>query len=375
LSPIQVFKTSGTTGEPLMIYLSAEELYYYAAGEAIMGLLTGGMRPNTIFQIHLPLDTSATAFLSTIAAQMAGALVLNQGWSGSAETHVKSIFKERNIPGKDKKVSVLFASPAYLWALTIKAEEMGMDFKQSGLKQIMTGGAMVTEQLKNRIRDSWGVELSEGFGMVETPAHAGFECTKGRIHFLDLTGYIEVLNPKTKEPSGYGEEGVLVKTEFYPDVEMMPFLRYWTQDLVIAGANKICPCGIPTSYVLDIVGRADQMVIVGAMNFYPQTIGDSLIGIPGLISPPRFHVSVTENDKGQIVILDVEGIGQLSGSDQEELRKIIAHRIAFTDSPALRKNAVEILINILPPKSIKEVFSYKHQGPDLSSLQQPFNDN
>ena len=366
LNPIQLFKTSGTIGEPLVIYLTAVELNYLVAGRAIGGLLTGSQGPSVIFQLHFPFDTCTDAVVATRAAQMAGSLVLNYGSSGTVEYHVKSLFKDWNIPGKDKKVSIIFCSPAYLWTLTRKAEEMGLDFNQSGLKWIETGGAMVTEALKQRVRETWGIELSEGFGMVETTLHAAGRCPEGRMHFIDLTGFIEVLNPKTQEPVQPGEEGVLVKTEFYPEKETMPLLRYWTQDLVTAGSNEICPCGIPTSYILDILGRADQTVIVGGLNCYPQEVGDSLLGIPDLNSPPRFHISVTETISGQEVTIDVESVSQLDESTKDDLRKTITQKISFADYRLVKSGAIQLKVNILPPDSIAEPFRYKHRFPSQS---------
>jgi len=375
LSVFQEFKTSGTTSEKLVMYLCEDEFHFYAASEAIIGLLSESMGPSTIYQVHLPLETSSAAIISTRAARMAGSLVINYGLTGSLEEHVKSIFKDRTIPGKDNKVSLLFASPAYLWILTQKAEDMGMEFKQSGLKQIMTGGAMVTKELKDRVKETWGIQLREGYAMVEAPAVGATECPEGRMHFIDVTGYIEVLDPETKEPVSDGDEGILVITEFYPEKEMMPLLRYWTQDLVIAGSKELCPCGTPTSYIMDILGRADQSIIFGGTNFNPQEIGDSLLGIPGLVLPPRFKVSIKEDENGQSANVDIESFEQLSISELNKLKKNVEEKIIFASSPFHKFGVVGINVNILPAGTIKEPFSYKHLGPDLSSLQEPLTTN
>lgn len=362
---VQEFKTTGTTGKSLVMYISADELHYYAAGEAIGGLISGMWGPASIFQVHLPLEGSAAAVLATNAAQMAGALVLNYGLSGSLEEHVKSLFMNRNIPGKNPKVTALFTSLAYLWALTRKAEDMRMDFSESDVKWIMTGGAMVSEELKKRVSDTWGVRLSEGYAMVEIPAVAAGECEQGRMHFLDLTGFTEVLDPVTLEPVSEGEQGILVTTEFYPDKELMPILRYWTQDLVIAGSNRICDCGNPASYIEDILGRADHMIIAGGQNYYPQEIGDSLVGIPGLVSPPRFSVSAKEDGSAQVVSVVVEYDDSLSNEEKNHLEKMVNEKIAFANLLHKALGAVKIRINLLPPDTIDEPFPYKHQGPEL----------
>jgi phenylacetate-CoA ligase len=355
-------QTGGTTGKPLQIYLTTEELHYYAAGEALTGLMMGWLGPAEIFQTHFTVDEAIESIVLTRAAHKAGTLVLTFGTTGTLDDHVESIFRERHIPGKKPKVSWLMASPSHLWALTRRAEEMGVDFRDSGLQRITTGGAMVSEDLKQRVMETWGIPLIEGYGLTETLTCAAGQCGKSeRMHFTDFTGYAEVLDPQTEEPVPPGQPGVLTITTFYPDRELMPLLRYWTDDLVVLSPDRTCACGLPTTQLLDIVGRADYMVKVGLQAFYPQEIGDSLLAFPELVMPPRFTLRTEQSEDAQYAVLDVELSASVSPEESEQLRQRIADGIVLSRYWQVKIGAVKLVVNLRPAGSLEHPFAYKHR--------------
>ena len=61
----------------------------------------------------------------------------------------------------------------------------------------------------------------------------------------------------------------------------MPILRYRTRDLTRI-LPEPCPCGRTHRRLSRIAGRADDMLIVRGVNFYPQQIERVLMGFSGL---------------------------------------------------------------------------------------------
>jgi phenylacetate-CoA ligase len=268
LVPAVTAQTGATTGRPLQIYLTTEELEYCATGGAFTGTVDRFLGPEEICRAHFTVDEAVESIILTRAAQKAGTLMLTLGTIGTLDDYLESSFREGHIPGKKPMVSALMISPSHLWALTRRAEELGVDFAQSGLERINTGGAMVGDDLKQRVKDTWGIRLREGYGLTETFSCADGECGHGdRLDFTDMTGYAEVLDPETEQPVATGQAGVLTMTTFCPDRELMPLLRCWTTDVVILAPDRNCPCGLPTTQFLDILGRADHMVKVGLQAF------------------------------------------------------------------------------------------------------------
>jgi len=354
--------TGGTTGKRIQTYLTSDEFEFYSTGEALGALLTGMFGPADILQIHFTLDRAIEAKILTSAARKAGALVLTYGTEGTLDDHLDSIFTEWHIPGKKPKVSYLMASPSHLWALTRRAEEKGFDFHDSGLERIVTGGAMVGEDLKRRVRETWGDVLSEGYGMGEVLPCASAQCSKSeRLHFSDTMGYVEVLDAKTEEPVTPGSPGVMVVTTFYPDREYMPLLRYWTEDIVTVSPEKTCVCGTTTTQILDFVGRADHMVKVGSRSFYPQEVGDALLAFPDLVLPPRFTLRTEQREDAQYVFLDVEHGAALGPEQVEQLRQRIADRIMLSQFWLVKVGVAKLVVNLYPPGSIQHPFAYKHR--------------
>jgi phenylacetate-CoA ligase len=362
LVPTVAAQTGGTTGRPLQIFLTTDELEFYATGEALTGLVDGFLGPEEIFQTHFTVDEAVESIILTRAAQKAGTLMLTLGTIGTLDDHLESIFRERRIPGKKPKVSTLMISPSHLWALTRRAQELGVDFSESGLERINTGGAMVSEDLKQRVLDTWGIRLREGYGLTETFTCAAGECGHSdRLHFSDVSGYAEVLHPETEELVPPGQPGVLVMTTFYPDRELMPLLRYWTGDMVIMAPDRSCPCGLPTTQFLDIVGRADHMVKVGLQAFYPQEIGDSLLAFPELVLPPRFTLRTEQRQDAQYALLDVEVKDTPSDDEQQQLQQRLTDGIVLSRYYQVKMGAVKLVVSLRPQGSIEHPFAYKHR--------------
>ena len=363
LSAAVELHTSGTTGRPLELFLTNEELERYTSVQAIAGMVGGFLGPAHVIQMHLLLDASFSARVFMAAALKTGALVLPLGLTGDLDASLESLLRERAIPGKHARVSGLFAAPGFIWALTARAEKLGLARSRSGLQRIFACGAMVSEDLKRRVRDVWGVPLREGYSTVETPATGAYECDRGRMHFLDLSGLVEFLDPETHMPVPAGVPGVAVITAFYPDRELMPLLRYWTDDLMVPSAQTVCECGTASTLIDDILGRAGQMVSVGAFNISPHIMGDTLTAFRELVQPPRYRVAVEEREDAHHLVLDVELSRALDAAVGAELRRRILEALPTSVNPYVRSGTVKQEVRLVAPGGIPDPFGYKLQGP------------
>jgi len=354
--------TSGTTGRPLDLFLSRDEFDYYAAVQAIAGMVGGFLGPEHVLVLQAGLAYSITAQVYTAAAQKSGALVINVDLSENLDKTLDFLLADRTVPGKRPKVSGLLATPASLWGLTARAERRGLSSADSGLRRIFTCGAAVSEGLRERVRTIWGVSLREAYSTVETAATGAIECDHGRLHFLDLSGILEILDPGTHEPVATGQPGMAVITALYPDRELMPLLRYWTQDLMVASAETSCECGMVSTIVDEILGRADQMVVVGGQNLYPHSVGDVLVSLPGLLQPPRFRVHVEERPDAQHLVVEVEHEAGLPEEAKRETAARILAALPTTRTLYIRSGIIRCDVRLVEPGSIREPFRYKLQG-------------
>ncbi len=84
------------------------------------------------------------------------------------------------------------------------------------------------------------------------------ECRFGRLHYQLDSGVIEILNPDGT-PSAPGQVGEMVVTCFTTHVT--PFLRLAIGDAAVAApSNASCACGLPFPLVAAIIGRVDDIL-------------------------------------------------------------------------------------------------------------------
>jgi phenylacetate-coenzyme A ligase PaaK-like adenylate-forming protein len=363
LTPSIALRTSGTTGRPLDLFLTREEFEYYVAVQALSGMAAGFLGPDQIVQVHMSLDTSLAAQIFSAAARRCGALVLNVGVSGAIDASLEALRQEWSLPGKRPKISGLMASPGQIRALAARAEWLGIGRDQVGLQRVFTCGALVSDDLRRLVRRVWDLPLREAWSMIETPGTGAVECDSGRLHFLDLSGLVEFLDPATREPVPPGRPGIAVVTAFHPDRELMPVIRYWSGDLMVASAETACDCGMVSTLIDSIPGRIDQMLVVGARNFFPQAMGDLLTGYPELVQPPRFRVAVEERAAAQHVVMEIECSPSLAGEARPGLTEQIRGALPIARDPYVTSGVVRFDLSLVAAGSIREPFPYKLQGP------------
>ena len=122
---------------------------------------------------------------------------------------------------------------------------------------------------------------------------------KGASYVWEDHFYPEILDPVTKLPVPYGEEGVLVITTLTK--KAMPLLRYWTNDITSlyydTNAKRTMVKMKP------ILGRSDDMLIVRGVNVYPSQIEDAFSYVKGVV--PNYYLTPIEKEQ-MCVALDVD---------------------------------------------------------------------
>lgn len=84
------------------------------------------------------------------------------------------------------------------------------------------------------------------------------ECPQGGFHMNPESGIFELLKPGTEEEAEPGEEAALIVTSFA--TEAMPLIRYRIGDIVIKSETQECPCGRQMPMVDKIIGRMDDIL-------------------------------------------------------------------------------------------------------------------
>lgn len=137
-----------------------------------------------------------------------------------------------HLPGKDPQISHLITTASYLGSLVQHVERDGWRTEDFGLRQILVGGEVLSDPLRQRAERAFGAQVTDTYSMTETMPMAGLCCEQGHLHLASEQSYVEILDPLTGEPTRPGDVGSLVVTPYsqYRDTTLL--LRYLTGDLV-----------------------------------------------------------------------------------------------------------------------------------------------
>ncbi len=259
----RVYQTSGTTGSPSVLALTAADVdgwtaigtrTYYATGihDHHSVLSSFGIGPFVAGHTHFVL--SQIGVRSVPVGPGDTDRVLFSLRSGIADT--------------------LLATPSFAQHLANRLALNDPDPSSLALIHVVTGGEPGggIPAIRDHIQDVLGVTVNEVMGIGDVAPSLFGECPRQQgMHFCG-TGHVwpELVDPDSREPIAIeeGAVGELVYTHLTR--EAMPVVRFLSADIVrIEGTS--CECG-RTSFRMRCLGRRDDMFIVRGVNVYPSAI-------------------------------------------------------------------------------------------------------
>jgi phenylacetate-CoA ligase len=157
-------------------------------------------------------------------------------------------------------------------------------------------------------------------------------------HFL-----AEIIDPESKEPLPFGEEGELVLTTL--SKEAQPLIRYRTRDLT--RLNPVpCRCGRTHVRMDKVLGRTDDMLIIRGVNVFPSQIESILLETEGL--SPHYQLILRREEAMDTLEIQVEVDENMFSDEIKHLQRI---------ERKLLKNIKEFLgvtanVKLVEPRSI-----------------------
>jgi len=316
LPSMRCVTTASTTYPPTEILASEEEINVWTYLTAITMFTRGYVVPDDIVQICFSSRARPGTFISEKSCIEIGAFCINAGIIEPKHA-LDLLIREWNVRRKKKKVNKLLAYPSYVSRLIETAKREGYSPSEFEIEKVWFGGELVSAGLRERVKEFFGAEIIELYSTTEIVPVSALMCENGRMHFDPTLGYVEVLDPETKEEVAEGEEGVVTVTPFYPDRETMPVIRYWTGDVT----KKVSDCNCKTSSfpcVAKIDGRMVFQTRYNNRSINQRDIIEALEDIPEVINP--VHVNVTLNNGVPQVAV---GVYKRNSSVQDNIRKAL----------------------------------------------------
>lgn len=262
-SIVRIFSTSGTTGTPSYIPLTAADHAQWvrisARSYAASGLSAGTRLISTY---------NAGPFVAGVGLDAFHALGLCHIPVGSGNT-------ERLLTAMQQlKAEALALTPSYALHLAERARERGIDLPASPVARLVVAGEPGGGEpaMRAELEAAWGARVTEAMGIGDIAATLWGECeAQAGMHFSGR-GFVhfELIEPERGDPVPLtdGASGELVYTHLAR--EAAPLLRFRSRDHVTVRTGA-CSCG-RTSPRIRCIGRTDDMLIVRGVNVFPAAI-------------------------------------------------------------------------------------------------------
>jgi phenylacetate-CoA ligase len=260
---VRIYSTSGTTGTPSYIPLTAADVDVWVRTSARSYGASGVKRGDRIVSTY-----NAGPFVAGAALDAFARLGLCHIPVGTGAT-------DRLIAAVERlKPNVVALTPSYALHLAEWADKRGVDLANSSVERLMVAGEPGGGEpaMRARLEAAWGASVTEAMGIGDISPSLWGECeAKAGMHFSGR-GFVhfELIDPASGAPIQLtdGAEGELVLTHLVN--RSAPLLRFRTRDHVRFGFGR-CACG-RTAPRVRCVGRTDDMLIVRGVNLFPTAL-------------------------------------------------------------------------------------------------------
>jgi phenylacetate-CoA ligase len=255
---VRIYSTSGTTGAPSFIPLTAGDVESWLVGSSRSYAASGVEPGQRIVSTYNAGPFVAGAALA--AFERIGLVHIPIG-TGNSALLVRAI--------ETLEPDAVVMTPSYAAHL---AETH--DLSGSTVKRVLVAGEPGGGEpaFRAKLEEGWGAKVTEAMGVGDIGPSLFGECEEQDGMHLGAHGlvHLEVIDPESGEARKLedGAEGELVLTHLRH--RAAPLLRFRTRDHVTVKTSP-CPCGREGPRIR-CIGRTDDMLIVRGVNVFPSAL-------------------------------------------------------------------------------------------------------
>jgi phenylacetate-CoA ligase len=260
----RIYSTSGTTGTPSYIPLTAGDLDNWVTGSARSYAASGVCAGQRLLSTYNAGPFAAGAALA--AFDRLGLCHIPVG-TGNTERLVRAI--------ETLRPESIVLTPSYAAYL---AESF--DLRGSSVERVLVAGEPGGGEpaFRAALQEGWGARVTEAMGIGDIGVSLWGECEAQDGMHLGARGFVhaELVDPETGDAIEIedGATGELVLTHLRH--RAAPLLRFRTRDHVEIRTSP-CACG-RTGPRIRCIGRTDDMLIVRGVNVFPSALREVVSG-------------------------------------------------------------------------------------------------
>jgi len=283
---VRIYSTSGTTGAPSYIPLTAGDLDNWITGSARSYSASGISAGQRIVSTYNAGPFVAGAALATF--ERIGLCHIPVG-TGNTERLLRSV--------EHLKPEAVVLTPSYAAHLVEVAAEQELDLRASSVERVLVAGEPGGGEpaFRAELEEGWGAKVTEAMGIGDIGVSLWGECEEQDGMHLGARGFVhaELIEPETGTAVAIedGAAGELVLTHLRH--RAAPVLRFRTRDHVEVRTSP-CACG-RTGPRVRCLGRTDDMLIVRGVNVFPAAVREVVGGFAPQVSG---HILVKPQARG-----------------------------------------------------------------------------
>jgi phenylacetate-CoA ligase len=266
----RIYSTSGTTGTPSYIPLTAGDLENWVSGSARSYAASGVAPGQRIVSTYNAGPFAAGAALA--AFERIGLVHVPVG-TGNTERLLAALH--------DLRPEAVVTTPSYAAYLAERA-----DLRASSVERVLVAGEPGggEQGFRARLEAGWGAQVTEAMGVGDVGVSLFGECEQQAGMHLGARGFVhvELIEEETGDPVELedGSSGELVLTHLRH--RAAPLLRFRTRDHVEVRTSR-CACG-RTAPRIRCIGRTDDLLIVRGVNVFPSAVREVVAGFAPEVS-------------------------------------------------------------------------------------------
>jgi phenylacetate-CoA ligase len=271
----RIFSTSGTTGAPSYVPLTAEDIADWVTVSSRSYSASGVARGHRLISTY-----GAGPFVAGITLDTFNSIGLTHIPVGGSST-------DRLVAAIQLlKADTVALTPSYAQHIAEWASARGIDLASSSVERLLVAGEPGGGESGTRaqLESAWGADVTEAMGIGDICVSLWGECTEKQGMHFSGRGFVhfELIDPETGSPVPLtdGARGELVYTHLHH--RAAPLLRFRSRDHVVVWTST-CACG-RTAPRVRCIGRTDDMLIVRGVNVFPTAIREIVNEFRPLVS-------------------------------------------------------------------------------------------
>jgi phenylacetate-CoA ligase len=303
---VRIHASSGTTGKPTVVGYTRDDLNVFTEVVA-RSLVASGAQPGMKLQNAYGYGLFTGGLGMHYGAEKLGMAVIPVS-GGMTDRQLLLL--------QDFQPEVLCCTPSYAQTLAEAIHARKIPLDSLNLQYAILGAEPWTETIRTQVEEMLQIKAVNIYGLSEI---IGPGVSNEDVDERGTGSYIwedhffpEVVDKDTGEPLPEGMQGVLVFTTLTK--QGMPLMRYWTNDITsIYYEHSYKRTHIKMGPIL---GRADDMLIIRGVNFFPTQVEDLLQKFE-LLSP-HYQVIVDRKSKLDEVSVKIEVGEQIAQSAEQQ---------------------------------------------------------